>query len=92
MDLTTDGTLLQSFGNTAEGKWLYAHCNEYGFILRYTYDKQMVTGIIYEPWHFRYVGKEIVSAMNEMGTVTLEEYYSLPLRDEDISPYAPYLR
>lgn len=92
VDLTTDGTLLQSFGNTAEGKWLYAHCNEYGFILRYTYDKQMVTGIIYEPWHFRYVGKEIVSAMNEMGTVTLEEYYSLPLRDEDISPYAPYLR
>ena len=52
----------------------------------------MVTGIIYEPWHFRYVGKAVVSEMKAMGVTTLEEYYGLPLADKDIAPYAPYLK
>ena len=50
-----------------------AHCAEYGFILRYPKDKQDVTGIIFEPWHFRYVGVEIATYIMQNG-LTLEEY------------------
>ena len=44
--------------NTPEQQWLMAHCQEYGFILRYPKDKTEVTGVGYEPWHYRYVGVE----------------------------------
>lgn len=54
-------------------KWLMEHCWEYGFILRYPKDKINVTGIIYEPWHYRYVGKELAAELHELG-ITLEEY------------------
>ena len=54
-------------------KWLMEHCWEYGFILRYPKDKIDVTGIIYEPWHYRYVGKELAAELHELG-ITLEEY------------------
>ena len=49
------------------------HCAEYGFILRYPKGKQDVTGIIFEPWHFRYVGVEIATYIME-NSLTLEEY------------------
>ena len=58
---------------TAEQQWLMAHCWEYGFILRYPPDKSEITGIIYEPWHYRYVGKEAAKEITEKG-ITLEEY------------------
>ena len=54
-------------------QWLMAHCHEYGFILRYPKDKTPVTGIIYEPWHYRYVGVELATQLKESGQ-TLEEY------------------
>ena len=54
-------------------QWLVAHCSEYGFILRYPKDKVSVTGIAWEPWHFRYVGKEAARYMTEHG-MTLEEF------------------
>ncbi len=54
-------------------KWLMEHSWEYGFILRYPYDKIDITGIIYEPWHYRYVGKELASELHELN-ITLEEY------------------
>ena len=54
-------------------KWLMEHCWEYGFILRYPKDKIEITGIIYEPWHYRYVGKELAKELHDLG-VTLEEY------------------
>ena len=54
-------------------KWLMAHSWEYGFILRYPSEKSSVTGIIYEPWHYRYVGKDAARTMYEQGTC-LEEY------------------
>lgn len=60
-------------GDTAEQKWLMEHCSEYGFILRYPSDKSDITGIIYEPWHYRYVGKEAAEEITERG-ITLEEY------------------
>ena len=57
----------------AKQKWLMEHCWEYGFILRFPSDKSAVTGIGYEPWHYRYVGKETAKAMQESG-LCLEEY------------------
>lgn len=54
-------------------RWLLSHCSEYGFILRYPRDKVSVTGIAWEPWHFRYVGKEAAKYMAEQG-LTLEEF------------------
>lgn len=59
--------------NTMEQKWFMEHCWEYGFILRYPKDKTEVTGIGYEPWHYRYVGRETAAKMKESG-LCLEEY------------------
>lgn len=56
-------------------RWLYEHCAEHGFILRYPKGKERVTGIHYEPWHYRYVGPEHAKSMMEQG-ITLEEYLS----------------
>lgn len=56
-------------------QWLVAHCQEYGFILRYPNNTTDITGIIYEPWHFRYVGEEAATQIMEQG-ITLEEYLS----------------
>ena len=58
---------------TAEQQWLMEHCWEYGFILRYPSDKSDITGIAYEPWHYRYVGKQAAREIAEQG-VCLEEY------------------
>jgi LAS superfamily LD-carboxypeptidase LdcB len=91
MDITTNGTLLQSFGSTTQGKWFAAHCYEYGYILRYPEGKELITGIIYEPWHFRYVGVDVAAEMKQMGVTTLEEYYGLSLDSDDLNPYIPYL-
>ncbi len=61
---------------TEESIWLREHCQDYGFILRYPKDKEDVTGISYEPWHFRYVGAEAAKEIMERG-ITLEEYLAL---------------
>lgn len=58
---------------TDEAKWLKEHCWEYGFILRYPVDKTEETGIIFEPWHYRYVGVEAAKEIMEQG-ICLEEY------------------
>lgn len=65
--------LNESQENTPVQKWLMEHSWEYGFILRYPKSKSAVTGIIYEPWHYRYVGKEAAKEIYEQG-VCLEEY------------------
>lgn len=59
--------------NTEEAKWLRENCWRYGFILRYPTDKTEETGIIYEPWHYRYVGKKAAKEIMEQG-LCLEEY------------------
>lgn len=66
-------TLDDGFGDTPEAKWLAAHAVEYGFILRYPKDKEDITGIIWEPWHFRYVGVENAQKIDDSG-LCLEEY------------------
>ncbi|MBQ6798569.1 MAG: M15 family metallopeptidase [Oscillospiraceae bacterium] len=65
-----------SLENTALYQWMSAHCHEYGFIVRYPKDKEDVTGIIYEPWHFRYVGVEVATYIMENG-LCLEEFLAL---------------
>lgn len=62
--------------NTSTQKWLMENSWKYGFILRYPNDKSDITGIIYEPWHYRYVGPEYAQEIYELG-VTLEEYLEL---------------
>ncbi len=61
------------FGDTEAGKWLYEHSREYGFILRYPKGKEYITGIDFEPWHFRYVGVEAATVIMDEG-ITLEEF------------------
>ena len=61
-----------SLDSTFTLKWLAAHCREYGFILRYPAGAESVTGHPYEPWHFRYVGKDAASYISAHG-VTLED-------------------
>lgn len=65
--------LTRGQSTTKVQQWLMAHCWDYGFILRYTEDSSDITGIIYEPWHYRYVGLELAQEMKELG-VCLEEY------------------
>ena len=62
-----------SFGATKQSVWLAQHCWEYGFILRYPADKTAITGISYEPWHIRYVGREHAMIMR-IENLCLEEY------------------
>jgi len=59
--------------DTSEARWLTQHCTQYGFVLRYPEDEQEITGIVYEPWHFRFLG---VDAAEEMARtdLCLEEY------------------
>lgn len=64
---------LDSFANTKEYAWLQQHAQEYGFILRYTAEKQPITGIVPEPWHWRYVGVENAEKIKNSG-LCLEEY------------------
>lgn len=63
-------------GETAEQQWLQAHCTEYGFVQRYPTDKSDITGIDFESWHYRYVGREAAQFMAENG-LTLEELWAL---------------
>jgi D-alanyl-D-alanine carboxypeptidase len=59
--------------DTATQQWLMENCYKYGYILRYPKDKVDITGISYEPWHYRYVGKEAAQEIYDKG-LCLEEY------------------
>lgn len=75
LDITSDTywQLDEGFENTDAGKWLIDNSYKYGFILRYPKGKEDITGIIYEPWHYRYVGVEAATVIYEQG-ITLEEF------------------
>lgn len=62
------------FADTNAGIWLKEHCSEFGFILRYPEGKEHITSIEFEPWHFRYVGKEAASIIMKEG-ICLEEFW-----------------
>ena len=72
----THQTLDPEFADTDAGKWLQENAAEYGFILRYPEDKQDITEIIYESWHYRYVGVDHAMAIKENG-LCLEEYLEI---------------
>lgn len=65
------GTLL---GSSRTGAWALKHAADYGFILRYPTSEARITGIAYEPWHFRYVGVEVAKGVNATKSGTLERY------------------
>ncbi len=65
-----------SFAKTKQGIWLSEHAHEYGWILRYPSDKTEITGISYEAWHFRYVGREHAEYIHSHN-LCLEEYVKL---------------
>lgn len=69
-DITVPGV---SFTGTEQQKWLHEHCYEYGFVVRFTEDKQSKTGFLAESWHFRYVGVEAAQVMT-FNDWCLEEY------------------
>lgn len=75
LDIVCDyySLLNEGFGETEAGKWLAEHSCEYGFILRYPKGKEYITSIEYEPWHFRYVGREAAQVITEQN-MTLEEF------------------
>ena len=66
----------RSLEETAMYQYMSQHCQEFGFIVRYPADKEDVTGVMYEPWHFRYVGVEAAPYIMENG-ICLEEFVSL---------------
>ncbi|MDR0904756.1 MAG: M15 family metallopeptidase [Oscillospiraceae bacterium] len=72
-DIAARGVDRDEMAGSAEGQWLAENAWKYGFILRYPPDKIDITGISYEPWHFRYVGTEAAKYMFENG-LCLEEY------------------
>ena len=67
----------ESQEDTAVQQWLMKHSWEYGFILRFPTGKSDVTGIIYEPWHYRYVGRDAAKEIYDQG-ICLEEYLDAP--------------
>ncbi len=64
------------FESTKEFKWMIKNAHKYGFILRYPKGKEKITGYMYEPWHYRYVGSKLATTLYEEN-ITLEEYYNI---------------
>ncbi|MCH5267909.1 MAG: D-alanyl-D-alanine carboxypeptidase family protein [Lachnospiraceae bacterium] len=77
--------LEESFGNTTEGKWLAKNCYKYGFIIRYPKGKEDITGYSYEPWHLRYVGKNLAKRLHKK-KMTMEEYYQTTTVNNKVKP------
>ena len=73
LEWTKKSGMTPAFGQTEEARWMAEHCGEYGFIIRYMEGKEDITGIIYEPWHLRYVGVE-AAAYIMANQLSLEEF------------------
>ncbi len=78
-DVITPTSTLATFQYTKEFEWIKVHAHEYGFILRYPEGKEYLTGYVYEPWHYRYVGVDVATKIYETG-LTYEEYYAYYVR------------
>lgn len=68
----------QAFADTPQFVWLSQNAYKYGFVLRYPDSKTDITGYMYEPWHWRYVGVTAATDMHSRGITTLEEYFNVP--------------
>ena len=71
-----NGNLTEAFENTEAFAWLAQNAYKFGFILRYPKDKESITGYTYEPWHYRFVGREAATDIY-VGNMTLEQYLQL---------------
>ncbi len=74
VDANSNMSLDQSFEDSAAFKWLDAHAHQYGFILSYPKGKEAITGYVYEPWHYRFVGSAEVATDIKQRGLTLEQY------------------
>ncbi len=72
------------FGDTSDGQWLVHNSYKYGFILRYPSDKVSITGYQYEPWHFRYVGIDLATALHDSGLTLDEAWLYLQTADDTL--------
>ena len=72
---TTSNHHIDQFENSKEFTWVKKNAHKYGFILRYPSNKEYITGYIYEPWHYRYVGIAVATYIYE-NNLTFEEYYA----------------
>ena len=77
IDITNEGRYFVE--GTVEAEWLEKNCSKFGFIIRYPKYKKDITGIEYEPWHIRYVGKDVAQYIYE-NKITLEEYLECKVR------------
>lgn len=75
---STPGCLLENcFGQTPESQWLQANGGRFGFLLRYPEGRTDITGYDPEPWHWRWVGTDLVDAMAQRGVLTMEEHFGI---------------
>lgn len=77
--VTYGGQLNESFADTEEYEWLKENAHLFGFIVRYPKDKTHITGYAFEPWHYRYVGKDVAKMIKELN-ITFDEYYELYIK------------
>lgn len=75
IDIGTYGATMETFDTFAESAWLQENAHKFGFILRYPKEKEFITGYIYEPWHYRYVGIEVATYIYQ-NKITFDEYYA----------------
>ena len=75
IDIQTYGSRASTFEEFDEFKWLQENAYKYGFIMRYPKDKEYITGYEYESWHYRYVGVEVATYIQE-NNITFDEYYA----------------
>ena len=68
----------ECFAQTAQGIWLAENAWRFGYHLRYPEGKTPITGYVFEPWHYRYIGVDLATEMRDQGIVTLEEFFELP--------------
>lgn len=88
--LTMDfGPITENFANSAAYKWLTDNAYKYGWILRYPASTEAVTGYMYEPWHWRYVGVTVATDMRNKGIATLEQYFNVEGGDYYPDPIDP---
>ncbi len=76
VDVSNNGRLEESFGNTEVGMFINDNAHNYGFIISYPKGKTDLTGYIYEPWHLRYVGKNYATMIYNSG-LTMSEFMQL---------------
>ena len=90
LDVYIEGSVGGKINRSKAGRYVTTHGHEYGFIIRYPHGKKAITGITYEPWHIRYVGKPHAEIMY-MNSLTLEEYITSFYKTGVFYEYGEYI-